>query len=207
MVIVLTLIAILAGGALAYVNDFTAPQIEKINKDILAQGIKDVMGSNEIVVAEPVVSNNFEYYAVTDADGQSIGSAITTSENAFGGPMKVLVGFDREGTILGYKVLPGHSETPGLGAKADTWFQKGQKGDIIGKNPGKDTFKVSKDVPGGIDAITASTITSRAFLLAIEKAYNQYFADNTDVVSGATTQVAECNETKCNENTTCPNEK
>lgn len=201
MVIVLTLIAILAGGALAYVNDFTAPQIEKINKENLAQGIRDVMGSNEIIVAEPVTTNGFEYYAVTDADGVPLGSAVTTSENAFGGSLKVLVGFNPEGTILGYTVLE-HSETPGLGAKADTWFQKGQKGDIIGKNPGKDTFKVSKDVPGGIDAITASTITSRAFLLAIEKAYNQYFAGNTSAVSGTTTQA-----TKCTENTTCPNEK
>ena len=196
MVIVLTFIAIIAGGALAYVNDFTAPQIEKINKDILAQSIKDVMGSNEITVAEPIISDNFEYYAITDKNGQSLGSAVTTSENGFGGPMKVIVGFDKEGTILGYNVLPGHSETPGLGAKADTWFQKGQKGDIIGKNPGKDIFKVSKDVKGGIDAITASTITSRAFLLAIENAYKEYFSVGAETVLEPTKQ-AEAVECKC----------
>ena len=187
MVIVLTLIAIIAGGALAYVNDFTAPQIEKINKENLDAGIKSVMGSDNIQVADPVENSGFTCYAINDADGKSLGSAVTTSENAFGGPMKILVGFDNEGVILGYTVLE-HAETPGLGAKANTWFQKGQKGDIIGKNPGKDVFKVSKDVEGGIDAITASTITSRAFLLAIENAYNQYFADGTE----STTSVQEC---------------
>ena len=173
MVIVLTLIAIIAGGALAYVNGVTAPQIEKINKENLDAGIKSVMGSDDIQVADPVENGGFTCYVVNDADGNSLGSAITTSENGFGGSMKVLVGFDNEGVILGYTVLE-HAETPGLGAKADTWFQKGQKGDIIGKNPGKDIFKVSKDVEGGIDAITASTITSRAFLLAIENAHKEY---------------------------------
>ena len=195
MVIVLTLIAIIAGGALAYVNGVTAPQIETINKENLDAGIKSVMGSDDIQVADPVENGGFTCYVVNDADGNSLGSAITTSENGFGGSMKVLVGFDNEGVILGYTVLE-HAETPGLGAKADTWFQKGQKGDIIGKNPGKDIFKVSKDVEGGIDAITASTITSRAFLLAIENAHKEYFS--ADTVSGATTQV-DTEKSKCGE--------
>jgi len=68
------------------------------------------------------------------------------------------------------------AETPGLGAKANTWFQKGQKGDIVGKNPGTCNFTVSKD-GGEIDAITASTITSRAFLGAIKKAYDELYGD------------------------------
>ena len=195
MVIVLTLIAIIAGGALAYVNRVTAPQIEKINKENLDAGIKSVMGSEDINVADPLENGGFTCYAVSDADGNSLGSAVTTTENGFGGPMKVLVGFDNGGTILGYTVLE-HAETPGLGAKADAWFQKGQKGDIIGKNPGNDILKVSKDVAGGIDAITASTITSRAFLRAIENAYNAYFS--AEAVSGATSQ-NEANGDKCGE--------
>ncbi len=185
MTVVLTVIAVIAGGLLAYVNDITAPQIEKIQKENLAAGIKNVMGSDDIVVAEPQKADGFECYAITDLEGNAIGSAVTTSSNGFGGALKVLVGFDGEGTILGYTVLE-HAETPGLGDKAATWFQKGGKGDIIGKNPGKDVFQVSKDVAGGIDAITASTITSRAFLLAIQNAYNQYFT--TDATSGATQQ-------------------
>lgn len=98
--------------------------------------------------------------------------------------MKVLVGFDVEGNILGYTILQ-HAETPGLGAKADKWFQKGGKGDIIGKNPGRDNLVVSKD-DGKIDAITASTITSRAFLLAVTQAYNAYKQLPNDGMTSAT---------------------
>ena len=83
-----------------------------------------------------------------------------------------------------------HAETPGLGAKADKWFQKGEKGDIIGKDP-VEPLTVSKD-GGQVDAITASTITSRAFLLAVNNAYNAYKATPaTDAESGASKQVKE----------------
>ena len=57
----------------------------------------------------------------------------------------------------------------------DNWFNNAEKPNqyIIGKNPGTSQFTVSKD-GGDIDAITASTITSRAFLDALTKAYNAY---------------------------------
>ena len=47
---------------------------------------------------------------------------------------------------------------------------------------------VSKD-GGQVDAITASTITSRAFLLAVNNAYAAYSGQNTDANSGASQQV------------------
>lgn len=185
MVIVLTLIAVIAGGILAYVNSVTAPQIEKINSDNLAAGIKAVMGGGEVSVADSETktaeisgkTKEFVVYAVSDASGNSLGNAVQTSENGFGGELKILVGFDPEGTILGYTVLQ-HAETPGLGAKAGLWFQKDGKGNIIGMNPGKNNFTVSKD-GGEVDAITASTITSRAFLLAIQNAYNTIYASSS----------------------------
>ena len=76
---------------------------------------------------------------------------------------------------MGYTVLQA-SETPGLGAKAATWFQKDGKGSIIGKTPKDGDLHVSKDDKSGnaVDAITASTITSRAFLKAINQAYAVY---------------------------------
>ena len=88
---------------------------------------------------------------------------------------------------MGYTILQ-HSETPGLGAKADTWFQKDGKGSIIGKTPKDGNLHVSKDDKGGnaVDAITASTITSRAFLKAINQAYSAYTQQGTDGESGAT---------------------
>ena len=181
MLVVLTVITIVAAGVLASVNAVTAPQIEKINEENLAAGIKAVMGSDDIQVSEPWEVDNFTAYDINDKDGNLLGKAVVTVENGFGGPLKVLVGFNVDGDILGYTVLE-HAETPGLGAKAGEWFQD----KIIGMNPGKNKFTVSKD-GGEVDAITASTITSRAFLRAIQNAYDKIIAGQ-DATSGATQQ-------------------
>ena len=138
------------------------------------------MGVDDVTVAntDTVKQNDdkgkeltYIIYQTKDAQGQDLGAAVESTTGGFGGDLKVLVGFNPEGQILGYTLLE-HAETPGLGAKADKWFQKGQKGDIIGKSPA-DPLTVSKD-GGQVDAITASTITSRAFLRAINQAYDAY---------------------------------
>ena len=183
MVVVLTLITVVAGAALAYVNHATSAQIEKIKAENLAKGIKQVMGVD--------LTADFQYTTQEVGDytfyHSDLGTAVQSTTNGFGGPLKVLVGFDNEGNVLGYTILE-HAETPGLGAKAADWFQKGQKGDITGKNPGQTKFTVSKD-GGDIDAITASTITSRAFLLAVQNAYEELKKQqNPDGTSGATQQ-------------------
>ena len=101
--------------------------------------------------------------------GNLVGTAIKTyTTNGFGGKIWLMVGFNPDGTIYNYSVLE-HKETPGLGSKMDTWFVKGAKGDITGKNPGTTGLQVSKD-GGNVDAITAATISSRAFLDAVNRA-------------------------------------
>ena len=192
MLCVLTLISVIAAGALAYVNKITAGPIEENKARTLAEGINSVLG-----VADAKVENTSE---AEDANGNPViiyttdkGVAVQAIDpNGFGGKLSVLVGFAEEGTIKGYTVLD-HAETPGLGAKAGFWFQKGEKGDIIGKNPGDARYAnngltVSKD-GGDVDAITASTITSRAFLRAVNVAYHAYAgASATDAQSGASAQ-------------------
>ena len=194
MVLVLTGVAVVMGGILAYVNHLTEGPIAQQKEKALADGIKTVMVCNDIVVAktdevkQDVDGKELTYiiYQVKNAQGQDLGAAVQSSTMGFGGDLKVLVGFDPDGNILGYTLLE-HAETPGLGAKADQWFQKGQKGDIIGKNP-KEPLTVSKD-GGQVDAITASTITSRAFLKAVNQAYNAYkVTPATDGKTGATKQ-------------------
>ena len=96
----------------------------------------------------------------------------STDPNGFGGNLTVLVGFDESGIIKGYTVLA-HAETPGLGAKAGEWFQKGNPGCIVGLNPAEKNLTVAND-GGDIQAITASTITSRSFLRAVQEAYNTF---------------------------------
>ena len=183
MLVVLTVITIVAAGVLASVNAVTAPQIEKINAENLAAGIKAVMGNDDIKVSEPWEVDAFTAYDINDKQGNLLGKAVVSTENGFGGPLKVLVGFNTDGDILGYTVLE-HAETPGLGAKAEEWFQD----KIIGMNPGVNNFTVSKD-GGEVDAITASTITSRAFLRAIQNAYDKIIAGQ-DVTSGASQQTS-----------------
>ena len=194
MVLVLTLVAVIMGGILAFVNHLTEGPIAEQKEKALADGIKAVMACNDLKVAktDEVKQNDakgkemtFIVYQIQDAQGNDLGAAVESTTMGFGGNLKVLVGFDPEGKILGYTLLE-HAETPGLGAKADKWFQKDQKGDIIGKDP-KEPLTVSKD-GGQVDAITASTITSRAFLLAINNAYNAYKTTPVDGETGATKQ-------------------
>lgn len=188
MAVVLTVISVIAGGLLAYVNGVTEEPIKEIKAKALADGIKAVLQADEATVLTTDSIDEATIVYVTDK-----GTAVQAADNgAFGGTIKVLVGFDAEGNILGYNVLE-HAETPGLGAKAGEWFQEGAKGNIIGKNPGVNNLTVSKD-GGEVDAITASTITSRAFLRAVTAAYNAYKgggAAATDAASGATQQVKE----------------
>ena len=195
MVLVLTGVALVTGAILAWVNSVTAAPIAQQKEKTLAEGIKAVMASSELTVATTDTVEQTDakgktlayiIYNVNDAQGQPLGAAVESTSLGFGGNLKVLVGFDPDGNVLGYTLLE-HAETPGLGAKADQWFQKGQKGDIIGKSP-KEPLTVSKD-GGQVDAITASTITSRAFLLAVNNAYKAYKATPAaDAETGATQQ-------------------
>lgn len=197
MVLVLTGVAVVTGAILAYVNHVTEEPIKAQKEKTLADGIKSVMGRGDLkVVKTDTVKQNdakgkeltYIIYQTQDANQKDLGAAVESTTGGFGGNLKILVGFDPEGKILGYTLLE-HAETPGLGAKADKWFQKGQKGDIIGKNP-KEKLSVSKD-GGQVDAITASTITSRAFLLAVNNAYSAYKATPVDANTGATKQNAD----------------
>ena len=192
MVLVLTGVAVIMGGILAYVNYLTEGPINEQKEKALADGIKKVLVCDDLVVTKTdTVKQNDEkgkeltyvIYQTADAKGNELGVAVESTTGGFGGDLKVLVGFNPEGIILGYTLLE-HAETPGLGSKADKWFQKGGKGDIVGKNP-KEPLTVSKD-GGQVDAITASTITSRAFLLAMNNAYKAYKITPADAETGAT---------------------
>ena len=192
MVLVLVGVALITGGILAYVNHITEAPIKLQAEKTLADGIKAVMGGVQLSVAENDTIKQtikgkeavFVIHKTVDSNKQDLGVAVESTTGGFGGDLKVLVGFDKDGNILGYTILQ-RAETPGLGAKADKWFQKDGKGSIIGKNPNKDNLTVKKD-GGDVDAITASTITSRAFLLAVTQAYNAYKSGHVDANTSAT---------------------
>lgn len=124
-------------------------------------------------------------------DGRLVGAAVkATSMNGFSGEVTVMAGFDADGTVRDYQVLH-QAETPGLGAKMQMWFRdpKGARS-VLGKNPGRDSFYVTKDTEkhGQVDAITAATISSRAFLETLRdayEAYKKYQASTSDKKSDA----------------------
>lgn len=193
MVGVLVGVALICGLLLAYVNNATKPAIDEQASKALADGIKSVLATEQLTVQNTdtlkrEVGGKEQVFVIYKTDK---GTAVqSTDPNGFGGNLKVLVGFNEEGVILGYTVLE-HAETPGLGAKAPEWFQKPENGGnsekscIVGKNPAQINMTVSKD-GGDIDAITASTITSRAFLRAVQEAYNTFSNKSTDANTSAT---------------------
>ena len=107
----------------------------------------------------------YSYYKVTGA-----GCAIISATSGFGGVLTLMVGIAEDGTIHNTTVLS-HSETPGLGAKCttDEHFME----QFRGFDPAAKTLAVKKD-GGDLDAITASTITSRAYALAVSNAVNVF---------------------------------
>ena len=109
------------------------------------------------------------YY--TAFDGETVvGYAIESTVVGFGGPLSLMVGVTSDGVVYNTSVLS-HSETPGLGAKCstDAKFMDQWRG----FDPAVKKLSVKKD-GGDVDAITASTITSRAYTLAVENALKTF---------------------------------
>ena len=202
MLLSLTGFSVVAGALLGWVNDVTAGPIAEASASALSDAIALVVpgfDNNPAESPEEVEADGVTYkvYRATKG-GEFIGAAVESSASGFGGTLSVLVGFDAEGNIIDYSLLS-HAETPGLGSKAADWFKKGGKGDITGKNPGKSPLTVTKD-GGEIDAITASTITSRAFLQAVNNAYSVYMKQGVHASSGASRQTEAPAETEDGEN-------
>lgn len=173
MVLSLTLISLGASACLGYVYQVTKAPIELsvLNKKLTA--IKQVV---------PDFNNdpNAEMYKLPTGEGDSleiypakkdsvlVGYAINTyTKNGFSGNIGLMAGFKTDGTIVNITVLE-QKETPGLGTKMTEPEFKDQFND---KNPAQYILKVKKD-GGPVDAITAATISSRAFCDAVQRAYN-----------------------------------
>lgn len=176
MVLSLSMIAFVASGLLGGVYALTKGPIDQATKNDKEKAIKAVLPDKSAVVGNPEevtlpdYADPFVIYPAT-VNGELVGAAVETYDNnGYGGKLKVMVGLKLDGTVSDYSILE-TSETPGLGAKAEDWFRA--KGDIRGKNPATSKFTPTKD-GGDIDAITASTITSRAFLTSVQKAYEAF---------------------------------
>ncbi|MEE1143651.1 MAG: RnfABCDGE type electron transport complex subunit G [Bacteroidales bacterium] len=180
MVMSLAIISFGASAILGGVYVLTKKPIEDAAELKKTNAIKEVLPqNNNMKIGEAVeitlesYSEKFIVYPAFENDKLIAVAVETFDNNGYGGQIKSMVGFDAEGKIVNYAILA-MSETPGLGEKVTSWFKtKRNNQDIRGKKPSEESFKVSKD-GGEIDAITASTITSRAFLSSVKTAYNVF---------------------------------
>ena len=167
MVLCLTLVCLFCSAVLAVVYAVTAEPIKAAEQKALVESISQVLpdgGELSDVSTAEFGGQKYDYY-VSRADGVPAAYAVQSTTIGFGGPLTLMVGVLPDGSVYNTSVLS-HSETPGLGAKCNTdaKFMDQWKG--LGADK---VIKVTKD-GGDIDAITASTITSRAYSLAVSNA-------------------------------------
>lgn len=177
MVYVLFLVAAIAGLALGAVYNVTKEPIELAKKAKIESAIKEVLPEFDELKPQYLVMSydgNKPKDSLTFFDaykeGQYVGTAVNTyTMKGFSGLIKLMVGFQPDGTISNVSVLE-HKETPGLGTKmAEPKF----KDQFMNQNPESFNLKVTKD-GGEVDAITAATISSRAFSDATERAFQTF---------------------------------
>ena len=104
-----------------------------------------------------VDGKTYNYYKAVKG-GETVGYAVESTVVGFGGPL----------SLMNTSVLS-HAETPGLGAKCNTDAKFMAQWE--GFDPSAKILSVKKD-GGDVDAITASTITSRAYTEAVKNAVN-----------------------------------
>ena len=162
MTLCLFAICTVCAALLAGVYALTAEPIAAAAAAKNEAAIKEVLPDSAVKIEEvrtvELDGQTYEYNLAYDEAGNTVGCAINVAPVGFGGPIAIKVGFDINGVIWNTKVLS-QAETPGLGAKCvDASFSDQFKG----FNPYEKKLSVKKD-GGDVDAITASTITSRAY--------------------------------------------
>ena len=180
MVVALLVITAVSGGLLGLVYGMTKDTIAEVDQKKNAAAIAEVLGTDENSRLETVTKDDLTYNLAYDAQGNLLGAAVKTFSNAgFSGRIELMVGLLADGTINKVSVLQ-QSETPGLGANMVNPKFKDQ---FDGKNPASFKLSVKKD-DGDVDAITAATISSRAFSEAVKLACEGFEANKNQFMKG-----------------------
>jgi H+/Na+-translocating ferredoxin:NAD+ oxidoreductase subunit G len=183
MVLALSLVCLIASASLGGIYALTKDTISASRKLQKQNAVKNVLPpfDNDPLqdVSKVSVDGDTIYFYKALQNGEWIGTAVETFTNkGFSGNIKLMVSFTPEGKIYNISVLE-HHETPGLGDKMDKEKSldkntgKSWSSQFDGKNPAEFRLSVKKD-GGDVDAITAATISSRAFCDAVQRAYNEF---------------------------------
>ena len=184
MVIVLFSITAISALLVALVNNMTKDAIalsQQQTKNLAKFIVLDTTAEEARVERDTTI--NIGDFAITastvvrQSDNTILGYAVeapSITKSGYADRITLMVGFveqDGEAIINGVEVLS-QKETPGLGAnmtKEDNSLIRS----IAKKNPASLKFSVSKE-GGSFDALTGSTISSRAYANAVETAYAGY---------------------------------
>lgn len=153
MATILMVFCVISAGGLAFVYLFTQPKIEQNAKLSLENSLREVLPGS--TAFEELKGEGAQVYK------SDKGYAVLVSLRGYSGPVKMLVGVDKEGKVVRVKVLD-QKETPGLGAKV---VQPEFLSQFSGKSE-SDKLEPKQD----IDAITGATITSRAACQGVKQA-------------------------------------
>lgn len=169
----------ISGVLLSYCEQLTSPVIAKANSEKEAKARSEVLPEagrfSEKAYNSQTISNAKYYIGFDKKDNDKpIGMVVNTKPKGYGKEINMLVGINSSGRVTGVKILD-QSETPGLGAKVvqEEFQSKFEKLLKENENP---NFYIKKDVSkengknGDVDAVTAATITSRAFCQGIRDA-------------------------------------
>lgn len=191
MVAVLFTITLIASAGVGAVNMITEEPIAAAKAAATTAAVANVLPEFEQnqMAEQEIDGLPIKVYTATNG-GEVVGYAVETmTKSGFGGAIHMMVGFLPEGKIYNVNVLE-QAETPGLGTKM---CDEGNA--LISSIKDKDAtsleFKVKKD-GGELDALTAATISSRAYYDAVARAKEAYLVASgkqqwADGVSGATT--------------------
>jgi electron transport complex protein RnfG len=176
MLTTLLVVTLVSAGLLGSVFALTKEPIRlaelKKKNDAIALVVPGFDNEPSLEVEKKFVDGDTLYFYTARRGEEILGTAVETFTNqGFSGEFKLMVGFSPDGTIIDIAVIK-HSETPGLGDKMEI-----DKSDFhvqfMGQHPDSFSLAVTKD-RGDVDAITASTITSRAYCDAVKRAYEAF---------------------------------
>jgi electron transport complex protein RnfG len=176
MVATLFVVTLVAAGLLGSVYALTKEPIRlaelKKKNDAIQVVVPGFDNEPSQEVKKVAVDGDTLYFYTARKGDEILGTAVETFTNkGFSGEIKLMVGFTADGSIIDVAVVK-HAETPGLGDKMEK-----KKSDFsvqfMGKHPDSFNLAVRKD-RGDVDAITASTITSRAYCDAVQRAYDAF---------------------------------
>ena len=166
----LFLICLIATVLLALTNNVTAQTIAQNAVETANAARAEVLDAAAFTEDAVEAQTGLTYCTGQNDNGETVGYVITSAAKGYGGDVKVMVGYDLSGTIVGFTILDCSNETPGLG-------QNSKKPEFMGRLIGKSgTLTVDKYSNDGqnVQAITAATITSKAVVKAVNAATDAF---------------------------------